>query len=60
VLAGGGGLDPGTRAVVIDFLRELDADAGGRHWKKQVRKAGDGPPEFRELRAHVPRRQPHP
>lgn len=52
-----GGLTPGTHAQIISDLRSLDQDAGGHHWKKEVRKAGDGPAAFRELRAHVPRRR---
>ena len=55
-----GGLPPGTRARIIDDLKLLDNSVASHHWKKEVRQAGDGPAQFRELRAHVPRHQPHP
>ncbi len=55
-----GGLPPGTRARVIDDLKLLDNNVHSHHWKKEVRQAGDGPAQFRELRAHVPHHQPHP
>jgi hypothetical protein len=56
----GGGLTPDRHASLIDELRLLDRDVRRHHWRKQVRKAGDGPAEFRELRAHIPRHEPHP
>ena len=55
-----GGLPPGTRARIIDDLKSLDGNVHSHHWQKEVRQAGDGPARFRELRAHVPHRQPHP
>lgn len=55
-----GGLPPGTRARVIDDLKLLDNNVHSHHWKKEVRQAGEGPARFLELRAHVPRHQPHP
>jgi hypothetical protein len=55
-----GGLPPGTRARIIDDLRLLDDNVHSHHWKKEVRQAGDGPSQFRELRAHVPHHQPRP
>jgi hypothetical protein len=55
-----GGQPPGTRARIIDDLKLLDNNVHSHHWKKEVRQAGDGPAQFRELRAHVPHHQPHP
>lgn len=55
-----GGLTPGTRALVVSDLRSLDDDVHSHHWQKEVRRAGAGPAEFGELRAHVPRHKPHP
>ncbi len=52
------GLDPGNHAVVRSDLQTLDEYAHGHHWKSQVRKAGDGPVQFRELRAHIPAHKP--
>lgn len=60
MFATGGGLRPDRHADVIDTLRLLDGDVHSRHWRKEVHKAGDGPVEFRELRAHIPRHEPHP
>jgi hypothetical protein len=54
-----GGLPPRTRASVAQDVRLLDGHVRHR-WKKAVRQAGGGPAQFRELRAHVPRHQPHP
>lgn len=51
-----GGFSPGTRALVASDLRSLDKDAHSHHWKREVKKAGDGPAQFRDLRSHVPRR----
>lgn len=55
-----GGLPPGTRARINEDLRLLDNNVHSHHWKKEVRQAGDGPAQFRELRAHVLRHEPHP
>jgi hypothetical protein len=55
-----GGLSPGTHAQILDDLRSLDRFPHNHHWQKEVRKAGDGPAVFRELRAHVPHHKPHP
>lgn len=52
-----GGLSPGTHARVVSDLRSLDKDAHSHHWRKEVKKAGDGPAQFRDLRSHVPRRK---
>lgn len=60
MLAAGGGLSPGTRASAAEDLRLLDQHVHGHHWKSQVHKAGQGPAEFRELRAHIPDHKPHP
>jgi hypothetical protein len=60
MFATGGGLRPDTRALVIDDLKTLDVHVHSHHWKHEVHKAGDGPAEFRELRAHIPHHKPHP
>jgi hypothetical protein len=55
-----GGFDPGTRALVASDLRSLDEHVHSHHWKKEVKKAGDGPAQFHGLRAHVPHHTPRP
>jgi hypothetical protein len=55
-----GGLTSGHRVQIIDNLKSLDDDVRTHRWKKEVHRAGDGPPQFRDLRAHVPHHQPHP
>lgn len=60
MFATGGGLSPDTRALIISDLRTLDGDANSHHWKHQVKKAGDGPVEFHELRSHIPHHKPRP
>ena len=55
-----GGLSPSMHAQVLSDLRSLDDYPHSHHWKREVRKAGDGPEAFRDLRAHVPRHKPHP
>ncbi len=55
-----GGLNPATRAQILGDLRSLDYHPHSHHWKKEVRRAGDGPEAFRDLRAHVPHHKPHP
>jgi hypothetical protein len=55
-----GGLAPGARARIVDDVRLLDNNVTSHHWKKELRRAGDGPPQFHQLRAHVPHHQPHP
>ena len=56
MLATNGGVQPGDRDMVLHYLRCIGEHAEGRHWKHEVHRAGDGPAEFRGLRAHVPRR----
>jgi hypothetical protein len=60
MFATGGGLSPDIRALIIDDLWTLDDHVHSHHWKKEVHKVGDGPAEFRELRAHIPPHKPHP
>jgi hypothetical protein len=55
-----GGLSPDRHASAVSTLRSLDEHANTHHWKHQVKKAGSGPAQFRELRAHVPHRKPRP
>jgi hypothetical protein len=54
-----GGLTPETRAPIIRNLGPLDERVRTLHWKREVHKAGAGPAEFLELRAHVPHHKPH-
>jgi hypothetical protein len=60
MLSGGGGIDSTVHELVIWKLRDLDSHVHSHHWHRAVRKAGDGPAEFRDLRAHVPHHRPHP
>ena len=53
-----GGFSPGTRALVSSDMMSLDEHVHSHHWKREVKKAGDGPAQFRQLRAHVPHHQP--
>jgi hypothetical protein len=52
------GLEPGTHAQIRSDMQSLDEYPRGHHWKSQVRKAGDGPVQFRELRGHIPTHKP--
>jgi hypothetical protein len=60
MFATGGGLTPDVRALMIEDLKSLDEHVHSHHWKSQVHKAGDGPVQFRELRAHIPHHKPRP
>jgi hypothetical protein len=53
-------LPSGVRATVTGHLRSLDQEAHSHTWKKEVKKAGDGPESFRALRAKVPHHKPNP
>jgi hypothetical protein len=54
-----GGLRRGGDGIASDLRRaEQHGHMDGRHWKKQVQNAGDGPEGFRGLRGRVPGRQP--
>ena len=55
-----GGFRPATHALVARDLRLLDEHVHSHHWRSQVKKAGDGPAVFRELRVHVPHHKPRP
>jgi hypothetical protein len=57
MFATSGGLRGQTHDSVLDRLRRAEEHTGGHHWKREVHKAGAGPAEFRELRAHIPARQ---
>jgi hypothetical protein len=50
------GLRAGTRASLVDSLRSLDRTARLHTFKKDLKKAGQGPEALRDLRARVPRR----
>ena len=54
-----GGLRGDGDGIASDLRRaEQHGHMDGRHWRKQVQDAGDGPEGFRGLRGRVPRRQP--
>jgi hypothetical protein len=53
-LGGLEGLPPGTHAQIVSDLKSLSDSARSHHWKKELKRAGDGPPQFRELRAAIP------
>ncbi len=50
----GGGIRPETQTRAHISLKSIDEHAHGMHWKHEVHKAGAGPVEFRDLRAHIP------
>ena len=52
------GMDPSTHALIRSDMQTLDDFAHGHHWKSQVRKAGDGPAQFHDLRGHIPTHKP--
>ncbi len=60
MLGTGGSLHGDTRVLVLDKLKELDRHVDSHQWRKLVRKAGAGPAEFHELRAHIPPHKPRP
>jgi hypothetical protein len=60
MLGTGGSLHGSTRVLVFDKLKELDRHVDSHQWRKLVAKAGAGPAEFHELRAHVPPHKPRP
>jgi hypothetical protein len=60
VLAALEGLAKSTQFRATQALRDLDRTARGHTWKKELKRAGEGPAAFRELRARVPRHVPHP
>ena len=49
-----------VRATVAGQLRSLDQEVHSHTWKKEVKKAGEGPEAFRDLRAMVPHHKPNP
>jgi hypothetical protein len=53
-LGGLEGLPPPTRAQIASDLRSLSDSVRSHHWKTELKRAGDGVPQFRELRAAVP------
>lgn len=55
-----GGLPKAKHAQVASNLRSLDQSVDTHTWKKELKKAGAGPAEFRELRAGLPRHTPSP
>jgi hypothetical protein len=60
MFAANGGLTPDSRVILrshLDFASEL---LSSHRWKHELHKAGQGPGQFRALRAHVPRHHPKP
>ena len=53
-------LPPDVRATATRHLRSLDQEVHSHTWKKEVKKAGEGPQAFRDLRARVPHHKPKP
>jgi hypothetical protein len=58
MFATGGGLSSDTGGMAQDRLRSIDKHVHSHHWKAQVRKAGEGPAEFRALRNSIPHHRP--
>jgi hypothetical protein len=50
------GLSRQTRARVVGNMRSLNEKAQSHTWKKDMKKAGEGPAAWHELRARVPHR----
>jgi hypothetical protein len=48
------------RAKAASNLRSLDGEVVKHHWRKELKKANDGPAGFRELRARTPQHKAHP
>lgn len=48
------GLPPSTHAQMVNNLKSLDDRVRSHTWKKELKRAGDGPAEFRDLRAAMP------
>jgi hypothetical protein len=58
MFATGGGLRADTRVDVQDKLKSADEHVHSHHWQREVHKAGAGPAEYHDLRAHVPHHKP--
>ena len=56
------GVSSNANDTVANCVREFDwaVQRLGQLWRTQLKKAGDGPPVFRQLRAGVPHRTPNP
>jgi hypothetical protein len=50
------GLDGQTRARIVSNMRSLNRESSSHAWKKDMKKAGDGPLALREFRSQVPHR----
>ena len=50
------GLPGQARTRAAEDVRTLNGTARGHHWNKELKQAGTGPEEFRQLRAEIPRR----
>lgn len=48
------GLPPSTHAQIVSDLKTLNDQTHSHTWKKELKQAGDGVPQFRELRAATP------
>jgi hypothetical protein len=58
MLATNGGSRSDTHDMIISDLRSIDKHAHSRQWRHQVKKAGAGPAQFRQLRELIPHHQP--
>jgi hypothetical protein len=56
LVSGVDGLNGDTRAQMRENIRSLDWYSEKHIWKKDLKKAGDGPVSWREFRAQVPHR----
>ena len=56
LVTSGGSLSGRDR--ILSDLKSADKQAGSRHWRHQVSKAGAGPAQFRQLRDLIPHHQP--
>ena len=54
-LGGLEGLPRPTHAQIVSDLKSLSDRARSHHWKTELKRAGDGVPQLRELRASTPR-----
>jgi hypothetical protein len=54
------GLSNASLAQFRDNMRTLDEDVASHAWRKSLSQAGNGLPQFHDLRASVPRHAPNP
>ena len=54
------GLSADGQAKATSNLRSIDGELVKHHWRKELKKANDGPAAFQELRARTPQHKPRP